>query len=394
LNKYILNTVNQVYINNNLNSDIAKLLFQNPKFDHVSVKEIIEQIEAKKKCKTKLPTWFESQNIYFPNKLSIEQTSSEITAKYKSQLVSGTSLIDLTGGFGVDAYYFSKRIKSVTHCEINEELSQIVKHNNHALKVKNMVTVSGDGLIFLDRLKEKKYDWIYADPSRRHDTKGKVFFLKDCLPNIPQHLDRLFTQANNIMIKTAPLLDIKAGLKELRAVKEIHVIAIDNDVKELLWILEKGYASAVTIKTINLKKHGDDVFSFLMRDEQATKATFSEPSAYLYEPNSAILKAGAFKLISQKLNINKLHTNTHLYTTNDIVEFPGRRFKIEKALPYNKKLLKKEFVYRKANMSIRNFPESVEQLKKKFNLNDGGTTYVFFTTDMNNQKIVLICSKV
>ena len=392
MNDSLLNIVNQEFINNNLDSDITKLLLQNPKFDNVSIKEIVEQIEAKKKCKTKLSTWFNTPNIYFPNKLNIEQTSSESTAEYKSQLVSGTSMIDLTGGFGVDAYYLSKVFKNVIYCETNGGLSEIVAHNYNSLDVNNIETINTDGIEYLKSASEV-YDWIYIDPSRRHDTKGKVFFLKDCLPNVPEHLDTLFGYSNNIIIKTAPLLDIKAGLRELHSVKEIHVVALDNDVKELLWVLEKGYSDSIEVKTLNLKKDENQEFTFQIEDEVDAIAQYSEPRSYLYEPNGSILKSGAFKLVSEKLGINKLHGNSHLYTSNELIDFPGRRFKIEKTLPYNKKLLKKEFSFSKANISIRNFSESVEQLKKKFNLRDGGTIYLFFTTDVNEKRIVLVCSK-
>ncbi len=393
MNKDILNTVNQDFINFNLDSDVAKLLLQNLEFNNVLIKEIVEQIEAKKKCKIKLPTWFNAKNIYYPNKLNIEQTSSEATAQYKSQLISGTSLIDLTGGFGVDTYCFSKVFDSVTHCEINEHLSVIVNNNYKQLKAHNITLINDDGIKYIKSSK-KTYDWIYIDPSRRHNTKGKVFFLKDCLPNVPEHLESLFKLSNNIMIKTAPLLDIKAGLRELDGVKKVHVVSVNNDVKELLWVLEKDYSDAIDITAINLKKDKDDIFSFKIENESDANATFSEPLAYLYEPNSAILKAGAFKLLSHKLKLHKLNVNSHLYTSNGLKNFPGRRFKVDKILSYNKKLLKKEFLYMKANISIRNFPETVEQLKKRFNLRDGGTIYMFFTTNVNNQKVVLVCSKV
>lgn len=393
MNNNILNTVIQDFINYNLDVDITKLLLQNPKFTDVSIKEIVEQIEAKKKCKTKLPTWYSTNKIYYPNKLNIAQSSSEITAKYKASLVSGKSLMDLTGGFGVDAYYFSKKVQRVIHCDIDKTLTEIVRHNYDILNVDNIDTLHVDGIAYLKSVKEK-HDWIYLDPSRRHDIKGKVFFLRDCLPNITGHLDDLFEKSDNIIIKTSPLLDIKAGLEELHSVSEIHVIAMDNDVKELLWVLKKGCKDPIKLKTINIKKNSQQVFDYYLEDETKALATYSHPLLYLYEPNSAILKSGAFKQVSQTLNIAKLHVNSHLYTSNELVDFPGRQFKIDRILPYNKKLLKKEFLFDKANISTRNFPESVEQLKKKFNLGDGGTIYLFFTTDVNEQRIVLVCSKV
>ncbi|MCB0447610.1 MAG: class I SAM-dependent methyltransferase, partial [Gelidibacter sp.] len=186
MNKQLLNINVQEFINDNLNSDITKLLLKGTTFKSIETIEIIEQIEAKNKCKTKLPTWFNSKQIYYPNKLNIEQTSSEITAKYKSNLIDGDSIIDMTGGFGVDCFYFSKRFKNVTHCEINEELSAIVSYNYKQLYIENIKCHSVDGVEFLKQT-QQKFDWIYIDPSRRHDSKGKVFFLKDCLPDVPAH---------------------------------------------------------------------------------------------------------------------------------------------------------------------------------------------------------------
>jgi len=392
LNKEVLNTAIQDFINNNLNSDISSLLLKGTAFDTVDTKEIIEQIEAKKKSENKLPTWFNTPNIYYPNKLNIEQTSSEITAQYKSQLVSGSSLIDLTGGLGVDSYYFSKTIKSVTHCEVNSRLSNIASYNFEQLTAFNINTTNEDGLEYL-RNTRKVYDWIYIDPSRRHNTKGKVFYLKDCLPNITEHIDSLFKHSNNILIKASPMLDITVGLSELKFVKEIHIVAINNDVKELLFILENGYQETIGVKTINIRKNTDETFAFNLNEEEHTVATFGDLQNYLYEPNAAILKSGAFKIVSHKLKVDKLHKHSHLYTSTELIDFPGRRFKILEAIPYNKKLVEKSLKNKKASISTRNFPETTNQIKKKFKIKDGGNLYVFFTTNFNNEKIVILCNK-
>jgi hypothetical protein len=261
LNTSILNTEIQRFVSEHLDADITTLLLKGTNFETVSTKEIIQQIEAKKRCKTKLPTWFNSENIYYSNKLNIEQTSSEITAKYKSVLIKEESIIDITGGFGVDSYYFSKCFKNVTHCEINEELSTIVKHNYKQLGINNIHTIESNGLEHLKNNKQT-FDCIYVDPSRRHDSKGKVFFLKDCLPNVPEYLDLLFSKANCIMIKTSPLLDISAGINELKHVKTIHVVAVNNEVKELLWILDKNYNDEISLQTVNLKKNQKTFFRF------------------------------------------------------------------------------------------------------------------------------------
>lgn len=392
MNKDILNTDIQFFIKTNENSIIGDLLLKGTSFSGADTKTIIEQIEARKRSKLKLSTWFNTPNIYYPNKLNIEQTSSEITAKHKSELLNGNSIIDLTGGFGVDCFYFSKPFKKVTHCEINETLSEIVRHNFDQLKVNTIETIKTDGIDYLKNTKQT-FDWIYIDPSRRHDSKGKVFFLNDCLPNVPEHLEMLFAHSKNIMIKTSPLLDLSIGINELKHVKTIHVVAVNNEVKELLWILEDGFNDVISIETVNIKKDTKDIFKFKLIEEKETEAKFSSPLTYLYEPNASILKAGAFNQISKQLEVNKLHKHSHLYTSKQPIDFPGRSFKIDNILPYNKKALKKLGIT-KANITTRNFPETVQQLRKKFNIKDGGNMYLFFTTDLNNQKTVIITSKV
>lgn len=392
MNRRILNTEIQNFINSNLNSDISSILLKGTSIEGVETKALIEQIEAKKKCHKKLPTWFLTNGIYFSNKLNIEQTSSEATAQYKSLLISGKSIIDITGGFGVDCFYFSKQFEQVTHCEINDGLSEIVNYNNKQLGIDNIETINEDGIEFI-KTSGKRYDWIYVDPSRRHDVKGKVFFLRDCLPNIPEHLDTLFKHSNNIMIKTSPLLDISVGIKELRHVKAIHVVSVNNEVKELLWLLESGYIDKISIHTINLKKDTDEHFSFMLDAEDSSEVKYSLPLTYLYEPNSAIMKSGAFNSVSKTLEVFKLHKHSHLYTNTQLIDFPGRIFRIENILPYNKKSIR-EFKAMKANISARNFSEDTTQLKKKLSIKDGGDLYLFFTTDINNDRIIISTSKI
>ena len=392
MNSDILHIKIQEFINLNLKSDISDLLLKGIPFKHIDSKLIIEQIESKKRSEKKLPTWFSTKNIYYPNKLNIEQTSSEITAKYKANLVLGKSLIDLTGGFGIDTYYFSKQIENVTHCEINTELSDIVKHNYKALKTSNIECLNESGIDVLKRINQP-FDWIYIDPSRRNDSKKKVFLLSDCAPNIKTFQNLFLKYAGNVMIKTSPLLDISATLQDLKEVKEVHILGVNNEVKELLWVLERDYSSEIHIKTANIQKESIQSFKFKFEEEPIAKVEYSMPLTYLYEPNSAILKSGAFNSISDILGTSKLHKHSHLYTSEHIIDFPGRRFKIEKRLPFNKKLFAKEKIS-KANVTTRNFPISVHEIRNKLNVKDGGTIYLFFTTNLNNEKIILICSRI
>lgn len=391
MNVNILNKEVQEFITINLKSNITKLILKGSPFATISIQEIAEQIVSKSKCEKKLPTWFSTENIYYPTKLNVEQTSSEITAKYKSNLVSGKSLIDITGGFGVDAYYFSQKVSSVTHCEIDNDLSKIVSHNLYPLNCKNIIPYVGDGIDFLVK-NNKIYDWIYADPSRRNNAKGKVFLFEDCLPDIPENLNLLFEKSNNILLKVAPLVDITYAVNELKFVKEIHIIAIENEVKELLFLLEKNHSQQIDIHTFNFNQEESQRFNFTLNEPIA--ATFSKPQKYLYEPNAAILKSGAFYQVSKKFKIDKLHQNSHLYTSKELIDFPGRKFEIKHCIPYNIKQLKKLIPSNKANITTRNFPETVVKIRKNTNIKDGGDHYLFFTTNYLGKHIILVCKKV
>ena len=390
MNTAILHTEVQQFITDNLKADITKLILKGSPFDDVSIQELANQIVAKQKSEHKLTSWFQTENIYYPSKINIEQTSSESTANYKSNLVTGTSIIDITGGFGIDCFYFSKHFKDVIHCEINEELSAIVTHNCKQLKITNITTFSGDAIDFLKNSKEK-FDCIYIDPSRRDDIKGKVFLLEDCVPNVPENMDLLFTKSNQILIKTSPILDISSAINELKFVTEVHVVAINNEVKELLFLLEKDSSKAIQIKTINIGKNETQSFHF--KYKESLYSAYSEPLSYLYEPNSAILKSGGFHQITNQLNIEKLHQHSHLYTSKTLQNFPGRVFKIEHTLSYDKKKLKKLLPGNKANITIRNFPKTVAQIRKETKIKEGGTVFIFFTTNFKNELIVLVCSK-
>jgi hypothetical protein len=345
---------------------------------------------VKNKSVKKLPTWFSKEKIYYPEKISIEQTSSEITANYKSKLVSGKKLIDLTGGFGVDSFYFSKQVSEVIHCEIDNDLSTIVAYNYQQLNVKNITTISNDGIDYLGKITDF-FDWIYIDPSRRNDHKEKVFLLKDCLPDVPKQLDFLLTKTNQILIKVSPILDITSTIKELKFVSEIHIVAVQNEVKELLFLVNKNVAKEIKIITINILSDKNQQFEFYSNSQ--ITANYEMPLSYLYEPNAAILKSGAFHQIAAEFNLFKLHKHSHLYTSNSLIDFPGRRFKIEQVLKYDKKLLKKMIPEKKANITIRNFPKTVAQIRKETSLKDGGKSYLFFTTDMKNNHICLLTKK-
>ena len=391
LNFEILETSVQHYIIENSGANIPQLALKGSPFKRVKTTELMQQIESKTKCKKKLPTWYRTPHILYPNKLNIEQCSSEITAAYKSHIVSGQTLLDLTGGFGVDSYYFSKTMHRVIHCEINKTLSEIAAHNFSAMQVSKIKTKAKDGLSFLVQTSEF-FDWIYLDPCRRDKTKKKCFLIEDCRPNILNNLDLFFSRSENVLVKLSPMLDIVAALKILPNTKEVHIVAVKNEVKELLFNLEKGFVKEAEIKAINLDNSQKE-FKFKINDEKTTTISYQEPLKYLFEPNTALLKSGGFKSIAQKFDLKKLDVNTHLYTGFKILSnFPGIIYEIEKNLPCKKQQMKQLLNGLKANIKTRNFPISTKNLKKNYKFKDGGKKYVFFTQTMG-QKCILMCSK-
>ena len=390
MNKTILNIDIQDFIIKNVNSNIHSLILKGSAFEGVETKELIEQIEAKKKCELKLNTWFQIPNIYYPNKLNIEQTSSETTALIKSNLIGGHSLLDLTGGFGVDSYYFSKKFKTVTHCETNPKLAEIATHNFNVLKADNVTTQCVDGLEFLKSTTER-FDWIYIDPSRRDTEKNKKFLIEDCRPNITMHQSLIFNNSKNALIKMSPMLDISSALQTLKYVSKVYIIAVKNEVKELLFFQEKNNKTEATIHTINSHPSSTEYFSFTASQEKSAETTFSTPQRFMYEPNAAVMKSGAFRLISEHFKLNKLDLNTHLYTSNRVIEnFPGKIYEISSTLPYQKKTLKRLIGGQKANLKTRNFPEKTDTIKKYFKITDGGKNYLFFTSSLGH-KIAIQC---
>ncbi|MEM8763966.1 MAG: class I SAM-dependent methyltransferase [Bacteroidota bacterium] len=369
------------------------VITQGQQFPTISQKELAGQIEAKKKSEHKLPTWFNTAQIYYPEKLSIEQTSSEKTAGYKADLVQGKMMLDMTGGFGVDTYFFSSKFSVVHHCERNSELSEIAQHNHSILKGGEVVFHAEDALAILKN-STQPWDWIYLDPARRKDHVGKVFLFQDCEPNVPEILPLLFEKAENILIKAAPLLDITRAKNDLEHLKEIHIVAVRNEVKEVLYVLQKGYEGSVNYKTINLRQIQNESFDFNLTEETNTVSQFELPETYLYEPNRAILKSGAFKSIGNAYGLKKLHEHTHLYTANEWIDFPGRRFLILSQEPFKPKVLKKKLSKTKANVIAKNFTWTVAHIRKRLGILDGGETYLFFTKTMNEELTMLVCERI
>ncbi|MFD1315942.1 class I SAM-dependent methyltransferase [Namhaeicola litoreus] len=390
MNNQLLNKEVQQFIIENLDKDLNKIILSGSPFPNISVQELAEQIIGRKQIEYKLPTFFKTDEILFPKKLNLEQSSSEITGRFKSQIIDGQSIVDLTGGFGIDSYYFAKTFDHVIYCEQNKTLCDISRHNFEVLGIKNIICQCADSIEWLSSHSEK-FDWIYLDPARRDLEQRKVFLLEDCTPDILKNLDLLFSRTDHILLKLSPMIDISSVVYKIPFVKHLFVVAIKNEVKELLVIIEKYFDREIELSTINFSKE-TEIFKSKYPDIPQT--TVTPTKKYLYEPNSAILKSGLFNSLSNKLNLSKLHTNTHLYTSDEIINFPGRCFEIISQSKVNKKEIKKQIPLLKANVAIRNFPGTVFDLRKKFKLRDGGTDYLFFTTNLNEEHIVLYCKKI
>lgn len=365
----------QEYINGHLSVDVSKIVLAKSPFAEVSAAELANQIAAKKKAEKKLPTWFHQENIIYPSTLSVEQTSSEDTASYKRQLIKGDRVLDITAGFGVDSYYFAKKAKQVFSCEINPQLSAITAHNAKILGLINLTCLATDGLEFLKQ-SEENFGTIYVDPARRNSS-GKVFKLADCTPNVVEHLDLLLSKAERVIIKTSPLLDIHAGLAELRNVSAIHIVSVRNECKELLWILDAGFEGEPQIVCATLNNYTKTVE--LPFNDHPTTAYLKEEikQGFLYEADAALMKSGAFNAVANTYGLQKLAKQSHLYYSEQIeTTFAGRIFEIETALAPNELKKLKDL---SGNVIVRNFPDKAENLVKKFKIKPDQQTFYLFT---------------
>lgn len=390
MNRNIFKPEVQQFLKKHIKDDVSRFALSKIPFTDVSSAELAEQLDGKQRTEKKLPLWFNTEGIIFPPKISVEQSSSEHTALYKSKLLKGNTLIDLTGGFGVDTFFFSRVAEHVIHCEQNEDLSAVAKHNLTTLGANNVEFITEDSIKYL-QVTDKKFDTIYVDPSRRIQSK-KVFLLEDTEPDVVSNLDLLLSKAQRIIIKTSPLFDIQSGLNDLKHVSEVHVLSVRNDCKELLWVIDKDFTGEAQIICTAIGAITKQSFSFKLSEEKKLNMeSYSEPLKYLYEPDVALLKAGCFKQICKAFEVEKLHQNTHLYTSENIAEgFIGKTFQINSVVDY--KIFMKENLVKKANVISKNFPLKPEELKKRHKLSDGGKEFLFFSTVFPNKLQVTYAS--
>lgn len=375
----------------------AHLLLSNKIPDSFPKQAIAEQIAARKKAQHKLPEFYNKKGILFPPAISMEQCSSEATARFKGSIIKGNHLVDLTGGFGIDTFYMSKNFSMVDYIEQQSHLCKLAEHNFKNLGTAHKIKVHhGDGLTFINSL--NSIDYIYVDPARRDKNNHKVFGWQDCQPNLVANLSVLLTKAQTILAKAAPMLDISKSIQELQQqVKEVHIVEWKGEVRELLFIISRKKVINPKIQVNILSNTGDIQHQFMghLEEEKEENLIPSMPLKYLYEPSPAMMKSGLFNSLGKYFKLKKLHTNTHLFTSEELVNnFPGKTYLITAVIAPQKKILKKILPDLKANLKCRNFPMPIEDLKKKLSMKDGGNTFIFAASLFDQTKNLLICTKV
>lgn len=368
----------QNFINANLNADLHSLLLKKSPFEDVSMQEIVQQIKGKKVAERKFP-FLLKDGIIFPPNLNLEQTSSQATAEYKAKNLSGRKFADLTSGFGIDAFFLSENFDEVTLVEQNSDLLETVQHNWNILNRKAEFRTE----TLEDFLKEntQKFDLIYLDPARRDEAKKKKFLLEDLSPNLLLIQKQLLGISNKVIVKLSPLIDITYLLSEIKNIEEIKIIGVKNEVKEVVIYLNSLFTDEPKITAVNLMS-AEPEFSFELNEMKIVVPEYAEPKNFLYIPNSSVLKSGAFNLVSQRFALAKLHPNTHLYTSENLIDdFPGRILKIEISSA-------SEIKGGKFNIISKNHPLKPEEIKKKYKITDGGDKYLVFTQSLKGKVIL------
>ncbi len=390
----------------NLNVELKRFIFQNIdknvnelalKFAERNDEEFkfaINQISIRQKLIQKLPTFYTNFDLILPQKISAEQASSELTAEYKSNICNYNISADLTGGMGIDSLFFANKSKLHIYIEKDKLLCDIFKHNSKSLNYSNIEIINSDAESFIGN-SDKLFDLIYIDPHRRSDSGAKLYFLEHTLPNVLQLLPIIKNKTKKLLIKTSPLLDISKAIQELENVCQVHILSIDNECKELLFLIDyENNCKKIQYFTVNFTKKGTQKYN-ISNSENSINCKFDLQKPYLYEPNSSIMKSGFFNQICVDFNLNKLAQNSHLYTSCELInDFPGRIFKIITITKYNKADILKFCENKKANISLRNFPDTTDHFKKKIGLKDGGDTYIFGSKSQENELKVFICKKV
>ena len=421
--------INQ-WIKEHRHDDVNELALHAAHDPDMDMRAALVQIRGWQIAEKKLPLWAQTEDIVFPEHLPLEQCSSQLTAEYKASLVRANdngnnhlhSMTDLTGGFGVDAVMMGRWFQHLTYVEQRADLCDLARHNFPLLGLKDFEVVHADCTDMLNHLPHQNL--VLIDPARRDANGRKTVAINDCTPDVCALNQQLLAVADVVMIKLSPMLDIASAERQLEGVKEIHVVSVGGECKEILIVLQ-GLAVGVPIRQaqgveqftdpvihcVNITSDGIPSagsgctfstgsvciqrFSFTRAQEQEAQCMYTnEVGRYLYEPNASLMKACPFRLLAQHYQLEKLHPNSHLYTSpNRIEDFPGRRFRVNDVLPVNKQTIKQISQLRQANISVRNFPASVAELRRRFRLADGGSAYLVATTLADGRKVVLVMER-
>lgn len=374
--------------------DVQRLALEVRKHPEVDAHFALDQIAGRQKSRTKLPSWAEVDALIFPPSVSMEQCSSEATASYKSSLVSGESLVDLTGGFGVDFSFLANRFSSAVYVERQEHLCHIAEHNFKVLGLSHVQVVNDDAEHYLATM--PVVDLVYLDPARRDGAGNRVFRLDDCTPNVVQLLDLLLTKGRQVMIKLSPMLDVSQALRQLRGVSEVHIVSVAGECKELLLLLSAKHEGDVKIVCVN----DGQTFTYRLGEPVVMPMQWSgklpsEGNLYLYEPNASMMKAGCFGQLAQRYGLQAVAQQSHLFVAErPISDFQGRKFVVNDITTLNSKELKQKLAgITQANVAVRNFPLKAAELAKRLRLKDGGSVYIFGTRLTNGKNVLLLCEK-
>ena len=385
------------FIHEHINDDTAELLLAARKYPDIDVPFVVEQIEARRRLKGKLPEWYENKDIIMGGRVPAEQCSSEQTARYKQSIVKGESLCDMTGGMGVDFWYMSEGMERAIYTERNEELCSIAKHNFQVLQTlrPEYVIRCGDGR----ELPIPSVDIIYLDPARRAGDGSRVYAMEDCEPNIVEWQDELLKHAKMVLVKLSPMVDLTDVLRKLKGVKELHIVGVKNECKE---ILVKAHAfddsvcaGCVEVHCVDFLTSGKIEYVFSLLGGMEISLTDGGVKRHLYEPDVTLMKAGAFGSLCARYPVWQLDVDTHLMTSDEwIPEFPGRVFEVEEMIPFSSKVLKRlKKEIPQANVAVRNFVMTADELRKKTGIKDGGEVYLFGAKVKDVGLMLLKCRK-
>lgn len=386
----------KTFIREHILDDISGLLLQAGKFKGLDTRKLILQIEARQKARYKLPDWYQNDDLIFPPPLSVEQCSSEATARYKASLANGNRLVDGSGGMGIDCYYMSKKFEEAVYIERQSVVAESALANFKSLNTS--IRVVTDDLMDWLETDVVVADWLYLDPARRDDEKRKVVLLQDCSPDVAGNLDLLLDHFPKVLIKTSPLLDIDLTIKTLRHVREVHIVGLGDECKEVLYLIDrtaKVVEPMIIAVILGVDGQVRSSFRATRSVETSAEVVYEEPEQFLYEPHAVVLKAGAFRSIASRYKLKKLAINSHLYTSDTwIPDFPGRGFCVTGTCRPNEKELRPFVPDGKANLTLRNFPAKIDDLRKKWRLREGGEIYLFATTLYSGETTLIVTKKV